>query len=216
MSIQERIIAFLQTYPQGIDDDELAEKLQLSSRQQANMRCRALEKAGLVIRRSVNGKIHNFWAKANTHLPAEVYLPPSSAERASKFDLWYWEGNVQNSVVTYLKNDGYTIHNIANTATREHGKDIKAEKEGILLWVSVKGYPRGTAKTSPTTQAGHWFKQVIFDMIQYREEDSHVTLAVALPDFPRYRKLAKKIGWFKTSAQFTYFWVQPSGIIRAE
>jgi hypothetical protein len=44
-----------------------------------------------------------------------------------------------------------------------------AEKDGKALWVSVKDYPRATAKTNPLVQARHWFKQAIFDMIEYRE-----------------------------------------------
>lgn len=62
MTIKESIISFLQNHPDGADDDELANVLGLSARQQANSRCRQLEKEGLVVRRLVNGKIRNFWA----------------------------------------------------------------------------------------------------------------------------------------------------------
>lgn len=61
MTIRERIVAFLQRHPEGVDDDALAKALQLKYRQQANSRCRQLEEEGLVVRRHVNGKIHNFW-----------------------------------------------------------------------------------------------------------------------------------------------------------
>ena len=44
-----------------IDDDALAEALQLSSRQVANARCRELARDGLVERRRLGGKIHNTW-----------------------------------------------------------------------------------------------------------------------------------------------------------
>jgi len=84
------------------------------------------------------------------------------------------------------------------------------------LWVTVKGYPKGTDKTKPSVQARHWFKQAIFDIIVYREEDNHVSLAVAMPDYPRYRKLAQKIPWFKKAAHFAYFWVKEDGQIIIE
>ena len=61
MTIRERIMAFLQKHPEGVDDDTLGRALQLKYRQQANSRCRQLEKEGLVVRQHVNGKIHNFW-----------------------------------------------------------------------------------------------------------------------------------------------------------
>jgi len=59
MSARDRIIALLRTHPDGLDDDVIAEKLGLSRRQQANSRCRELERDGIVERRSIGGKIQN-------------------------------------------------------------------------------------------------------------------------------------------------------------
>ena len=59
MSARDRIIALLRIHPDGLDDDLIAEKLGLSRRQQANSRCRELEREGIVERRSVGGKIQN-------------------------------------------------------------------------------------------------------------------------------------------------------------
>ncbi|PKO11720.1 MAG: hypothetical protein CVU39_27940 [Chloroflexi bacterium HGW-Chloroflexi-10] len=91
--------------------------------------------------------------------------------------------------------------------------DVVAEKNGKTLWVSVKGYPTGTAKTSHSTQAGHWFAHVIFDIIRYREKGESLELAVALPDFPRYRSLAESIRWFTGAANFDYMWVKEDGSV---
>ena len=124
---------------------------------------------------------------------------------------WFWEGNVQDSVVHYLQRQGYRIKAVADTASHQTGKDIVAERDGRVLWVSVKGYPRGTVKTHPSTQAGHWFKHAIFDILEYRGENEEAALGVALPDYPRYRKLAKKIEWLKPVAKFVYFWVRENG-----
>lgn len=214
MTIRQRIIAFLQNHTDGIDDDDLAKVLDLSARQQANIRCRELEKEGLVIRRLVNGKTQNFWAGKD--LPSVVVIKQIDGNSLSKYDYWFWEGNVQATVVGFLITQNYRIVSTADTASHQTGIDIIAEQNGIGLWVTVKGYPRGTTKTNPSVQAGHWFKQAIFEVVQYRERDRSVSLAVALPDFPRYHNMAKKISWFKPVANFCYYWVTMNGDVRVE
>ena len=217
MTIKQRIISFLQNHPEGIDDDELGRVLGLSTRQQANIRCRELEKEGLVIRRLVNSKIQNFWAdKDVVFVPPAIPKPQIIQNDLPKLALWFWEGNVQSKVIDQLSKSGYQITSFADTASHQRGIDIMAEEDGKTLWVSVKGYPRGTAKTNPLVQAGHWFKQAIFDMIEYRERDKNVVLAIALPDYPRYHSLSQKISWFKPAANFSYFWVKEAGEVIVE
>lgn len=214
MTIKQRIISFLQNHPEGIDDDELARILDLSARQQANTRCRELQKEGFVVRRQTNGKIHNFWAgKLVQSVSSTAY---ESENTLPKFDHWFWEGNIQSKIVNYLMTQNYRICSVADTATHQQGIDIIAEQNGKNLWVSVKGYPKGTDKTNPSSQAVHWFKHAIFDIIQYREKDKNVLLAVALPDYPRYHTLTKKISWFKPVAKFSYFWVKENGEVSVE
>ncbi len=219
MTIKEKIAAYLQRHPEGADDDYLAKVLDLSARQQANSRCRQLESEGLVERRRVRGKIHNFWiggkgggvAKIGSIEKVKIKKPT-----ISKKDNWFWEGNVQSQVVRFLSGQGYNIMSVADTASRQRGKDIEAEKNGKAVWVSVKGFPEGTKKTPPSTQAGHWFKQAVFDILEYRGEDPSAELGLALPDFPRYRNLEKKIRWLQPVAKFTYCWVQETGNILIE
>lgn len=217
MTIKQRIISFLQNHPEGIDDDELADVLNLSARQQANMRCRELEKEGLVIRRQVNGKIHNFWAGNGITRMQSVLLKPKDLHNIRRnSENWFWEGNIQKKVITYLIAHGYYIRSVADTASHQQGIDVVAEKDRKTLWVSVKSYPRGTKKTKPSTEAGHWFKQAIFDIIEYRERDRNVLLAVALPDYPRYHSMAQKITWLKPIANYSYLWIKESGEVTAE
>src|SRR5690606_6630228 len=109
-----------------------------------------------------------------------------------------------------------SIISTADTASHQTGKDVIAQSQGVTLWVTVKGYPVGTTRTRPTVQAAHWFKDAIFDIIRYRDEDSQIRLGLALPDFPRYRRLAAKVGWFKPAAQFVYFWVNSTGHVVEE
>lgn len=218
MIIRQRIIEYLQKHPEGVDDDALAEALGLRRRQQANSRCRALAQEGLVGRRQVLGKIHNFWIGQESVLtrpPRPVSQPTTSLQyppnhRSSN---WFWEGNVQDQVVRYLRVHGWTIRSCADTASHQHGKDIVAEQSGTVLWVTVKGYPTGTERTNATVQARHWFKDAVYDIVRYRGENDRVLLAIALPDFPRYRNLAERARWFEPVAPFFYYWVQPTGIV---
>jgi hypothetical protein len=217
MTTKQRIISFLQSHPEGVDDDDLTKALGLRFRAQANMRCRELERDGLVIRRQVNGKIHNFWAgKSMETISSTTPIPQQSQDNLSRYEQWFWEGNVQSKVISYLATQGYQIRSVADTASHQQGIDIVAEQNGKPIWVSVKGYPQGTERTNPSVQAGHWFKEAIFDIIAYRERDKNVLLAVAFPDFPRYRSLAKRISWLKPVANFHYFWVNESGEVAAE
>jgi hypothetical protein len=147
MTIVQNIASFLQNHPEGVDDDELARALNLSARQQANIRCRQLEKEGLVVRRQVNGKIHSFWA--GTAVQSESLTAFDDENSFPKFDHWFWEGNVQSKVVNFLIAKNCHILSVADTASHQRGIDIIAEQNGENLWVSVKGYPKGTDKTNP-------------------------------------------------------------------
>jgi hypothetical protein len=217
MTIKERIISFLRNHPEGIGDDDLAKALNLRYRQQANMRCRELERESRIIRRQVEGKIHNFWVgDAFPHAPSMPSKKQHPRNNFSKSEDWFWEGNIQSKVVNFLKTQGFQIQSVADTASHQQGIDIVAEKEGKSLWVTVKGYPHGTDKTNPSVQASHWFKRAIFDIIEYRERDKEAALAVALPDFPRYRSLAEKITWLKPVAKYAYFWVNENGKVSVE
>ena len=218
MTIRDHIIAFLQAHPAGVDDDQLAAALGLKQRQQANSRCRQLASEGLVHRQMINGKIHNIWAvHPSVGLPPPppiIQVAPSLLADGARH--WFWEGNVQATVARYLVSQSCIIHALADTATKARGKDIVAERNEQPLWLTVKGYPVGTAKTRPSTQAGHWFKQAIFDIIAYRGENASAELGLVLPDFPRYRSLARKITWFPPIANFAYYWVQEAGVVIVE
>lgn len=73
--------------------------------------------------------------------------------------------------MTALAADGWRILSVANTATKEHGIDVIASRDGQTVGIEVKGFPsRGYAdparanevkRTSPSTQAGHWYSQAV-------------------------------------------------------
>ena len=129
---------------------------------------------------------------------------------------WFWEGNVQVTLLKHLRSIRYHILFQADTRTHQRGIDIVAERDGQILWITVKGYPREKVKTNPRLQSVHWFSSALYDIIKYREKDRKVSLAVALPDFSRYRDLAKEVSWFKSEANFIFFWVKPSGELEIE
>lgn len=129
---------------------------------------------------------------------------------------WFWEGNVQDRIVSFLKQEGYVIKNFANTESRQSGKDIIADHANALpLWVTVKGFPEKRSKTLPATQARHWFSQAIFDLVCYHGEDPTASLALGIPDVGKtYRNLLKKTEWFQKSLPFKVFWVHEDGSVR--
>ena len=95
------------------------------------------------------------------------------------------------------------------------GVDIVARKDGRDLWVTVKGYPRATSATNPSTQARHWFSQALFDVVRYRTERPDIAIGVALPDgFTSYLNLQPKVEWLHGSAPFVYFWAGEDGSVR--
>ncbi len=119
--------------------------------------------------------------------------------------------------MTWLAKKGWTIRSAADTAAKTAGKDIVAERNGRTLWISVKGYPRGTQKTNPPTQARHWFSHAVFDLVRYRDESHSAELALGLPDgFATYQNLAERVRWLRSHLPFTIYWVRQSGEVRLE
>lgn len=116
------------------------------------------------------------------------------------------EDAANHAVAGYLRTQGYTITSQALGHTR--GKDIVATRRSEILWVTVKGYPPGTPRTHHSTQAGHYFKDAMFDALKWGGDPSNPEVGVALPERVRYRGLAKEVEWFKRLSGFRFFWVQ--------
>ena len=51
------------------------------------------------------------------------------------------------------------------------------------------------------------------DIVAWRGESSDAALALALPDFSRYRRMAEKIEWLQPAAHFAYYWVHENGTV---
>jgi len=136
---------------------------------------------------------------------------------------WHTEANVQASLVTALAADGWRILSVANTATKEHGIDVIASRDGQTVGVEVKGYPsRGYAdparagevkRTSPSTQAGHWYSQAVLAAMRLRSKGPDWRSVIALPDFPRYRDLHTETAGSLAAAQIEVWWVDQAGAV---
>jgi hypothetical protein len=124
-----------------------------------------------------------------------ISAPTSSPDRD-----WYWEGNVQAALAMHLESEGWQILSLADTARKEHGADIQARKGGRVLRVEVKGWPAkgqyadprraGEIKRAqPSTQAGHWYSQALLHVIRDLAAHPADEVAIALPDWPRFRSL---------------------------
>lgn len=214
-TIRDRILEYLRNCPEGATDAELRAALGIAYHSQVNTCCRALAADGLILRQAEHGAIRNYPA---TRTDGARFVPPTPPPAAlpSADEPWYWEGHVQSTVVRHLAADGYDILRVCDTASRERGKDIEARSAGRPLWVTVKGYPEGTPQTRPQTQAPHWFSGAVFDIICWRGEDAEVELALALPDFPRYRNLAQRVSWLKSAARFCFLWVGQDANVQIE
>ena len=130
---------------------------------------------------------------------------------------WHWEGNVQAALVCHLTGDGYRIIKVSDTASKERGPDIVAiTPAGEELQVSVKGYPEGTERTHPATQARHYFVDAFYDLFAWREENPKVILALGLPDFSTYRKMSRRVASGVRFVGASLFWVFQDGHVEVE
>lgn len=115
---------------------------------------------------------------------------------------WHWEGHVQAVLAHHLEEQGWEVHEVADTETKAPGIDLLATRDGRWLAVEVKGFPsttyehgprRGEPKpTQPTNQARQWFSHALLGMMLLRDRRPDAEIAICLPDFPTYRKLVDR------------------------
>jgi hypothetical protein len=177
-----------------------------------------MEKEGLLLRQidqcphcKGNKIVNRLVSKAENHksTPSKHDIGKTYT-RQSNEKPWYWEGNVQQRIVDYLRAKEWEILTNANTASREQGKDIVAKKNGKELWVSVKGWP----EKSQNTQARHWFSGALFDLVLYKDINSSVYLALGLPGgFRTYENLSGRVTWLRKNLPFEIIFVAENGEI---
>jgi hypothetical protein len=136
--------------------------------------------------------------RADIPAPAVASVPAVAAEGDSASE-WHTEENTQRRLVEWLAGEGWTIVRTANTATREHGVDVVAERQGQRIGVEVKGYPsrfyvtgpkKGQVKTStPKEQAKKWYAHALVPAMRLRTQEPDSLSVMCFPDFPVYRQL---------------------------
>lgn len=123
---------------------------------------------------------------------AAISVPPEARD-------WFWEGNVQRRLAEYLEASGWKIERTADTASGEHGEDIRARKGDDVLRVEVKGWPskayanparaNETKRTKPSTQAGHWYSEALLRAIRDLGRHPDDLVALGFPEWARFRRL---------------------------
>ncbi len=230
VKLADRILDHLRSTGKVLCDQCLCEALGLKYPQQAQSRCSTLARGGRIVRdrfalcdRCKKHKIGNASAKTNTSSARLDSVSPVAAldvvravsrtgDAGGPSKPWFWEGHVQGVLVAWLQNGGWSVTEHANTAVRAPGKDIKARRGDRELWVSVKGYPEGTPRTNPSTQARHWFAHAAFDLACYRTEQAGVDLAMGLPRRGvTYERLAARSRWLFEQLRAKLFWIAESG-----
>lgn len=220
MTQAQQILSWLQDKAVAACDDCIAQSVGLKYRQQARARCIELAEAKRVKRDKSTTCALCHQTKTctwvwNAQKPPAVPAPtPAKSVAATPAKPWYWEGHVQNVLIGWLSGAGWEILQVADTAAKSPGKDIVARKSDRELWVSVKGYPQGIAKTNPSTQARHWFSHAMFDLLLYRTESTTAELAIGLPlQGVTYRNLIQKSGWALANLPASIMWVHQNGTV---
>jgi len=152
---------------------------------------------------------------ARSDAPATTSPGPEAAEE------WFAEADVQAAVVSSLSDAGWHIVSTADTASKERGVDIVADRAGKTIGIEVKGFPSRayadparagqTKPTRPSTQAAHWFAQAVLAAMRLRGKQPHWRSVIALPLFPRYEKLLAETSGSLTAAGIEVWWVHPDG-----
>ncbi|MCK9902163.1 hypothetical protein MXD63_19045 [Frankia sp. Cpl3] len=149
----------------------------------------------------------------------------AKAETLGASEGGFSEASVQGMLVAHLAREGWEIRRVAETATKEHGVDILAARDGRTLAVEVKGFPtRGTyadparagevKPTQPGTQARNWYGQAILRAMLTHGEFPHYEVAIGLPDVPTYRRLHERTRASLDRAAIGVLFVDEHGEVR--
>lgn len=113
---------------------------------------------------------------------------------------WYSEEFISNSVVTYLKENGYKIHkDLYNKMPDKVDTIIIASRFFSKEIIEVKGFPahkQAPKNISMTQHARNWFSEALFNSFvnfgKYYSNDSAI-VAMALPNVYKYKTIIDKV-----------------------
>ena len=152
--------------------------------------------------------------------------PASEADRVDVKSEWFWEGNVQATLVADLARSGAHIISVADTESRQHGIDIIATQSGGKILIEVKGYPsryyargqrKGEVKKTPAPmQARVWFADALMSSMLNAEEDPESDIVICLPHAATYRSPVERTRTSLAQLGVTLAWVLESGDVEWE
>lgn len=178
-TLGERILEAIRYAP--LDDDVLAVRLEVSSRQAVNQAARRLELAGR-LRRHVGpeGKIVNEWIAPGATMLTAVLQPKVIPKTGPLMS----EDKVKDAVRGWLTEQGFSV---AVAMGRERGIDIDAKHPDGRRWIiEAKG------EVASNQQQGNYFLGAMGELLQ-RMADPEPTYALALPSNRRYRGLVRRL-----------------------
>lgn len=215
MTLIDEILHLLRMRPGGMTDAELA-RATGKIHQHINQSCRRMALDGLLVRESTGRGIVNRLRNAEAPRSAPRPRPVPSADRE-----WYWEGNVQAMLCCWLEGQGWTLTQVADTASKERGTDIVARRGGQRLHVEVKGFPSKSyadprranevKRTDPTLQAKHWYADALLKVLRLRETHPEDRVAMAFPTKPRYRSLLAETATTLRTMRIDVFLLEEDG-----
>jgi hypothetical protein len=141
-------------------------------------------------------------------------------------DDWFWEGNIQESVINYMKTEeGFTILSPGHPAPAEQGLEILAERSQQSVTISrlvvIRGWPsplytRGSMagqprSTRPEIVARGWMAQAVLDIALGRGGDPDLDLSLAIPAMASYVRYIQRLRWFMAAARVTIYMVSQEG-----
>ncbi len=122
------------------------------------------------------------------------------SDAATKSVYWYSEEFIYNSVVNFLRENGYKIHkNNPQKETEKARRIVTASKFFKKEVIEVKGFPHyyhsATRESIPakSTHAKSWFTEALFNSFVNFSLSDNAEVAMALPNVGRYQAIIKKL-----------------------
>ncbi len=161
------------------------------------------------------------WRSSNTPNSVSKAVASRTASGVGPEFEWHTEEHTQGLLVRWLESQGWTILRAANTAAREHGVDVVAQRDGARLGIEVKGFPsrffvngakKGLVKpTPPKEQAKKWFAHALVPAMRLRTMEPGSLSVMCFPDFPVYRALHRDTATSLRAAGIQVWLVAESG-----
>lgn len=115
---------------------------------------------------------------------------------------WDWEGNVVANLVEFLESQGWAIVARADPATREHGVDLKAQRDNLQHWIEVKGWPsrlhtrgpkQGQPKRFRSTIGRSYAGDLLLSCLLLRADHPDDLVSIAVPAYETFTTLIKRL-----------------------